>query len=153
MKLNFSAAASLIAICLVVLGCPRVADARAVRHWSYAELTKSADIVAIVILHESRDAKKPAHPFGPKHKDAVEVISELKPLVIFKGKEKDLDEILLLHYRMKKKPAQPILNGPNFATFQKKRRYLVFLKKFGNDTYQPVNGQMDPINSIKLLPY
>lgn len=131
---------------------PQVADARLTRIWTYTDLTKAADVVAIVELHEMRDAKKPKHPFGPKHKYAVEVISELKPLVILKGKEKDLDEILLVHYRMKKPPL-PLRNGPNFVTLQKKRRYLVFLKKFGNDTYEAVSGQMDPVNSIKLLPH
>ena len=79
----------------------------------------------------------------------MEVVTQLKLLVKFKG-ARDLDELLLVHFRFKK-PGQIPPNGPQFVTFQKKRRYLVFLKKLGDDRYEPVNGQMDPVYAIKLL--
>ena len=139
-----------IVACLSVFLLPSVTHARLVRIYSYAELTKLADVVVIVELDETKDTKIPSHPFGRKHKFTVEVLTQLKPLVIFKG-SKDLDEILLIHFRLKNPNLVPP-NGPQFVKFQKKRKYLVFLKKLKNNHYEPVNGQMDPVYSVKLLP-
>ncbi len=137
--------------CFVFVSMSNAALARGLRIMTYAELKKGADVIAIVELVETRVSKKPTHPFGPTHKYAEEIVTELKPLAVFKGPEKDLDELLLVHFQYKK-PMQGVANGPNLVSFQKKRRYLVFLKKLGNDHYEPVNGQMDPIYSVKLLP-
>ena len=112
-----------------------------------------ADVIAIVEWVETLDSQKRTHDFAQKRDWAVQVVTQLKPLVVLKGKEKGIDEILLIHFRLKKPPQKKVFkNLPMFAKFEKKRRYLVFLKVIPNAHSEPVTGQFYGKESVKLLP-
>ena len=53
--------------------------------------------------------------------------------------------VMLRHYRLAD-PKQPMINGPNLASFDPKQnaRFLLFLHRETDGRYSPVSGQTDP---------
>ncbi len=60
----------------------------------------------------------------------------------------------MLHYRYHRREGEvAVVDGPSFVRFDpnKKRDYLLFLKRAEDGVYEPLSGQYDPDTSIKVL--
>ena len=69
-----------------------------------------------------------------------------------KGSVKTKEQVTLVHFRLKENAL--VKNGPqlvHFRTANNRTAYMLFLKRRSDGKYEAVNGQMDPILSVKLL--
>jgi len=123
-----------------------IGQARPVRQWTYSDLEKEADFVAIVEVSDIQptDVRLPKVP-NPEWFQGL--IATLKPLWVIKG-DKNAKDIKFLFYRYSDN-ANAIPNGAIFATLEKgnRKQYLIFLKK-GSSGYSPVSGDYDAGQSV-----
>ncbi len=141
---------SILSLLLLVV-LVSAAWARPIGLWSYSQLEKAADLVAITEVSDIQpsDARLPNVPH-PKWFQAW--LATLKPLWVIKG-DKSASEIKLLFFRYSKQ-ANPKPNGAIFASLEKGngKHYLVFLKKGkAPNEYSPVSGDYDAGQSIHAV--
>jgi hypothetical protein len=152
-----------ILILFVVCVAP-AANARAKRHWSEKELFRASDLVVLAEA-ESSQASQDKFPRGVSWEEAETkgFVTFFKVKLVLKGSE-PTEEIRVLHFRFLSL-RRGIINGPNFVHFatqpvdlsfndqrtSAKPRYLLFLKKMADGRYEPVSGQIDPDDSVRIL--
>ena len=120
---------------------------RPVRIWSYEDLFKEADVVAIVKVKKIADttARLEGHGDPDQYQGKrAEVVVGLS----LKGERKQTLSLDFFTYA-NKRGAPP--DGAEFADLSKanKAHYLVFLKKAGDGTLIPVSGHYDADVSIR----
>lgn len=151
MRRNLSLAACL---CLLV-NCAFSVSARPIQLWSPNELWKKADLVVMATAETSQDAYKIENP---KADSWVPVLSKFDVQAVLKGNIKKIEAsgkmlVTVRHYRYHDKMSEvAVVDGPAFVTFNPKRqnRYLVFLTRKPDGTYEPLSGQYDPWQSFLL---
>jgi hypothetical protein len=147
MTRRFAAAGLLVLIALSSI----TANARPVRIWSMADLTKEADVIVIA---RPTEVKRSAERFAQDNLNgAVEgVVTSFQVEVVLKGEA--ADKPLELYHFVWTKADVPVVNGPMLVSFEVKRdgpRHLLFLKKRAGGGYEALSGQMDPIDSCFIL--
>jgi hypothetical protein len=159
-----SAFAVVCAACFLVY--PSAAPGRIAEKWNYDRLLKEADLVvlAVAVRTEQADDTPPEHSWP---REFVAQNTTLKVRCALKGKV-EAEEIKVLHFRFgefkKGFEGDDIFDGPNFVEFRTGRatvgagkdkqilpppEYLLFLKERKDGRYEPVNGQIDPADSIR----
>jgi len=129
-----------------------IAEARLKRSWTYEQLLSEADMVAVVDASPPKDTENTdvflGHP-------VVQILTTLKVHAVLKGDTKK-ESLEFVHYRYGKTD-RPIINGAQFVHFQAEKtrypkpKYLVFLKRRKDGRYEAVSGQIDPVDSVRLL--
>jgi hypothetical protein len=135
------------AACLAA-GAP--CHARASRIWSHEELAKDADVIVIVSATGTQDTADKLAGAGLQGQ-LVGVNTEFTVQAALKGKVDG--KLTVLHFRYPD-PTPPIINGPNLVAFRSGTgapSYLLFLRKREDGRYEPLAGQMDPVNSCFTL--
>ena len=130
-------------IVITLISC--LVQARLTQMWSYEDLNKSSDLVIICKFISSSDAHDgKTIPNIPTSWSVVSVTTILQVQTVLKG-DLDLKKISFHHYRQKN-PDEILDGGPNFVTFDDKRKncFLLFLKKEPDGRYEPTSGQFDP---------
>ena len=157
------------AACFLVY--PSAAPARLIKVWNYDKLLKEADLVvlAVAVRTEKADYEPPDHSWP---RELVAQNTTLKVRGTLKGKAEG-ENIKVLHFKFgeykKGFEHDGIFDGPNFVEFRvgpvtkgtgKEKRiitpaqeYLLFLKKTKDGRYEPVSGQVDPVDSIREVSY
>jgi hypothetical protein len=134
---------------MVVIGFCTLALARPVKLWSYEEMLKEAEVVLVATGVGSKDMGIAA---DGRPESWVPMQTTFKPLVVLKGKVEG--PCVVEHYRYADKMgAVVVVDGPAFVEFDVtgKTTYLLFLKREANGILTPVTGQMDPIDSVKIV--
>ena len=137
--------------CLALMVFQISASARVVIVWSDAELMQKSDLVVIArplstnVLDEMNFLGYA--PF-PSFHGFRGVETTFKVLDVLKGMPIN-DHIVLHHYLEDECP----IDGPTFISFLPgdTNQYILYLVKDGPSRYAPVEGQIDPCLSIKLL--
>jgi hypothetical protein len=135
-----------LAICLLVAG---TAAARPVRVWTYEDLFKEADVVAIVRVTEVRDTAARLEGYGDtklyQGKEAEALVG-----LMLKGDRQPKLTFQFFSYAPK---VSPLPNGAMFADLSgfQKSHYLVFLKKLDDGTLVPISGHFDAGSSVRAL--
>ena len=133
------------------------AQARIHRIWTFQDLLEKADVVFVASAIDSNDSKN-IDAFRRDYLNQVETTLEVRSTL--KGRIKAKAQLKLVHFRMKdgvtvkRGPRLVHINGPglvHFRTGKKGPSYLLFLKRREDGKYEAVSGQMDPIDSVKLL--
>jgi len=147
------ASAIVVSILLsVVLIQASSAMARPVKIWSFKELTEKADLVIVGTALSSADAKN--HSYADTKSEtwvAVDTVFTVHSIV--KGELK-AEALAMRHYRHYKREAEiTTANGARFVEFDPKlkHRYLIFLKRTGDGSYEPLTGQYDPVDSFFMV--
>ena len=130
---------------VLLLAVPSLTQSRMMKAWTYQEIFDQADLVVIAHPGATKDAPEKSPP--PDRLPMGGVVAqetEFNIGLVTKG-DKNLKQLVLHHYRLSK-PEEPIINGPNFVSFNPKRHqsYLLFLKKEADGRYAPVCGQYEP---------
>lgn len=139
---------------LIILVAKTKLEARAVRMWSYAELTAAADVVVIGRPLSNVDTKD---LFQGQERGYIGVSTEFQAEDIIKGDVR-AEKFTVLHFKLA--PNKPMVDGMLIVTFRlegfkvegvqmNSPRYLLFLKKDSDGRYEPVTGQMDAVFSVK----
>ena len=129
-----------------------VAEARPARAWTYKELLSEADIVAVVDASPPMDTENTDVFLGYP---VVQILTTLTVHVVLKGDTKK-ESLEFVHYRYGKID-RAIINGAQFVHFLAEKtgcsrpKYLVFLKRRKDGRYEAVSGQIDPVDSVRLL--
>jgi len=133
-----------------------IAEARLKRSWTYEQLLNEADIVAVVDASPPKDTENTdvflVYP-------VVQILTTLRVHAVLKGDTKK-ESLEFVHYRYGKID-RSIINGAQFVHFlavrkhgkieYQKPKYLVFLKRRKDGRYEAVSGQIDPVDSVRLL--
>jgi hypothetical protein len=135
---------------LVFLCLAAPAFARPVRVWSYEELFKESDVVAIVKVIDIRDTTANLH--GRVDRSIQGKRARLRVGLILKGEKQD---VLTLDFFAMTPPLRGdmVPNGFFFLDFSRadKVHYLVFLKKTAEGSLLPVSGHDDAAFSVREL--
>ena len=146
---------------LCVWSLPRSAEARVHRVWSDAQLMAKADVVVIANPGATKDVEEKS----PAKKDWQGVETTFEVEVLLKGdlgrpvpappasgeKSEPPATIVLHHYRYAD-TVGTIINGWSFARFdEKKHKVVMYLKKMPNGSYEPVTGQGDAVDSLRVI--
>ena len=144
---------------LVFLVLGDVISARPIQHWPYDKLTDKADLIVIATPTLVVDTKvKTTIPGiqrgtanGARPIPAIKMETTFQVLAVLKG-DKDTGELVFLHLR-EENPPEIQVNGPGLVSFSpdKKKRFLLFLKREALDKYSSLTGQTDPVQGIKDL--
>ncbi len=131
-------------VALILFTATTLAEARAVRLWTYQELLDKADFVVIAVPTAMGDCQERLQSLPGTRQPVVGVETKFQVSAVLKG-EKSTKEFVLHHYRCDGFPCT-MPNGPTFITFDpaKKRPYLLFLVREADGRYAPVVGQIDP---------
>ncbi len=141
--------------------------ARPVRDWTQQELFDEADTVVVATSSEPRKTEN-SDAFLPEYlqqyESELDVESVLKskegePVIQDKAKKKG---IKFVHFRYRADLKSTLGNGPSFAVMgtaavsvahgaPTKPQYLLYLRKRKDGRYEPVSGNMDPVDSIVRL--
>jgi hypothetical protein len=124
--------------------------ARLHRLWVHADLAKEADLIVIATATGTQDT---ADKLGTADWETqmVGVNTSFDVGATLKGK---IDGKLIVHHFRYPDPTPPLRRGPSFVTFQGGERppaYLLFLKRRDDGRYEPLAGQMDPVDSCFVL--
>jgi len=149
---------------LVIVGLAATADARPVRAWTYQELLSGADVVVIAT---PLPAKATEDTSGFKRDYLAAIETTLTANAVLKGNVMVNEQLKFVHYRLK--DDAKVINGARLIHFRTKGsllgfvsedgkqargarpKYLLFLKRRSDGRYEAVSGQMDPIDSVKLM--
>lgn len=121
----------------------------------YAQMMRDADLVAVATPTAVRDtAARTSFPGIQRDGEPVPAIlvqADFEVLAVLKGPD-DIAKFTLSYLRSSD-PDVVAVNGPMLVWFEpsKKERYLLFLKRGDDGLYVPVNGQTDPVFSVKPL--
>jgi len=127
------------------------ASGRTFTKWDYHAMWKKADTVIIGTHLASSDVeKKKVDPSKPAQ--FIKMKSKFAQKALLKGKhaKKVLE---LLHYRyLNSDSARKTLGASSFIQFSSQCDYILFLKT-SNETgfFEPISGQQDPWQSVRLL--
>ena len=135
----------IIAACLILGSTAFTAGARGISILSYEELHDRSDIVVVVKPVSTKDThEKTIIPRIMREFPLVGLSTEFEVIANLKG-DKSLKRLVVHHYRLED-PHLPIINAPNFASFNPKgaARYLLFLQRESDGRYAPLD-QVDPI--------
>ncbi len=161
---------------LILCGAVLSLHARAVRTWSYEELIKASDLVAIVepISTESTKDIFPASSSGRPQTDIVGQNTSFKILATLKGDTQKDATINVLHF-VYSPDVLMIANGARFAHFvsgplqfrkqvlqdekeiggitvySEQPVWLAFLKKMEDGRFEPVTPHYDSTDSFREL--
>ena len=166
MKMTVWELTRLVALMGLVVGslAPRV-EARTYRVWSDAELMAKADVVVMADPISSKDVVETPPNQKEWQKDWQGVETTFAVEVILKGdigravpvrspRDQELNPaptIVLHHYRYADTKGL-IVNGFRFARFdEKKHKVLLYLKKTPTGSYEPVTGQGDAVDSVRVI--
>lgn len=151
------------------------ADARAFRAWSYEDLLKASDLVAIVEPVSSENTKDayPGPLYGQALDDFIGHDTKFKVHAVLKGSSPEDKFLVVLHFSYAR--VKPTSNGARFAWFvpgplQFKKQvlkdhktvgemtvyaedpiWLAFLKKKHDGRYEPVTDPYDSTDSFREL--
>jgi len=136
-------------------------------YWPISKSYAKADVVMIVKATATRDAKE-GEAIAPKGEERFlsGVVTTFKVEQMIKGEEKR-QSIELLHFKINP-DAPPVFNGPCLVSFKvykpqvingtvvitsgnEEPEYMLFLTKRADGRYEPVSGQFDPDDSVKLV--
>jgi hypothetical protein len=131
-------------VCCIILSA--VAAARPVRVWTYEELLKESDVVAIVKVTKVVETDIPLAGYGEPKQYQSKRASAVVGLML-KGKSQSLLAFDFFTY------APSVSSPPNGAMFvdlskADRAHYLVFLKRLDDGTLAPVSGHFDAQMSI-----
>ena len=121
--------------------------ARVAKIWSCDEMREAADL--IVIAKPDKSELTAAKLDG--YRDALGTNTTFGVQSTLKGTLNG--KLVVQHYVFAKGGVIPP-NAPSFVAFptgEKSATYLLFLKKTADGTYEPVTGQIDPIDSCFIL--
>jgi len=152
------------------------ANARAIRSWSYEELIKASDLVAVIEPVSSTETKDayPGPLYGYALTDFMGHNTEFKVHAILKGDSRKDKTLTVLHFSYSK-DIKWIANGARFARFvpgplqfrkqvlkdeetiggisvySEEPVWLAFLKKRDDGRYEPVTDPYDSTDSFREL--
>jgi hypothetical protein len=145
--------------------CLAPLSARPIENWSYERLFKEADLVVLATAQQTVNSAATAS--DPRwQRDLVGQETTFEVLQTLKGSS-DEKTLTVLHFKLKEGVLVeygPLLirfrtQGPAFETTGSVKlrvalstpQYLLFLKRTGTKTLEPLSGQIDPALSIKEL--
>lgn len=136
--------------------------------WTFRELTDKADAIVIAEPRQTTAARRTDHPDFQPRLPVLELTTTLAILSVIKPVQAATgaigSELRLLHYRVdleewrRMRPAKPdeppagLVNAGSTLRFEDdKGPYLLFLKRAGDDRYEPLSGHVFPTDSVFLL--
>ncbi len=150
-----SAAKLLLAILIASASAPTPAVGRLSYLWTFSELAEKADaiVVAEPISTTSTAEKTELSENISPPVAVVGVETEFNVLAVLKGMV-EKKEFVLHHYKLPP-DVGVIINGPLLIDFPAesnvRSHYLMFSKRASDGRFEPVSGQVDPIDSIYRL--
>ena len=126
--------------------------ARPVHLWSAGELAQKADLVIVATALSTRDTPG----FAQKDSKAdtwVPVETLFQVAAVLKGELKSRTATLPHYCYFGPEAEVAVIDGPSFVRFNPaaRRQYLLFLKRAEDGALEPVSGQYDPDQSLKVL--
>jgi hypothetical protein len=153
-----------VAFLILILCCTTtLVLGRLVNAPSYKEMSEQADIIVIATPTDNADLAGPTtlpniisvDNTGHRHDiPATRVETTFHAVALLKGKLADnSNSFKLLHLKLANPADAGGDSAPELIDFNPTDRaqYLMFLKLRTNGSYEPFNGQTDPIYSIKKL--
>ena len=121
----------------------------------YEQMKLDADLVVVAtptaVRNTGAETNFPRIQRDSEPVPAISMEADFEIMTVLKGPE-NLAKFTLSYLRHPD-PDEVAVNGPMLVWFQpsKKERYLLFLKRSEDGLYVPVNGQTDPVFSIRSL--